>query len=123
MKSRARTFMLDYPNTKIVRVTNTLFYWSVANQCYNNALYHKEVFGSKMVAGWKVTDGAYSMNPNRPRIFGVRHWWNKLQGRYIDTTPFINVNDDDVYTYVLNKEVTEDAGWITPETDHVQYVY
>jgi hypothetical protein len=126
MKSRARTFIQYYPNSKIVRVTNRLYPWSEANECWNNAQAHKQVFGSKMVAGWLVSDGAWSMQPNKPKLFGVRHFWNKFQGRYIDTTPFGHIHPEKGaydHTYVLCKDYAEGVEWITPNTQHTQYVY
>ena len=120
MKSHAKRFVSEYPNTKIVRVSKALFPWSEPNECWQNAQHYKSVFNAKMVAGWVVMDGSQSNQPVKPKYFAVRHFWNKLNGRYVDSTPLVGTNN---YTYVLNKAFTEGDDWITLNTEHVRYNY
>ena len=121
-KRWAKIFVKTTPNTKLVRVEQNST--GVLNQCYQNALEHSKKTGSKMVAGWVVVDGKYSVDyKNNPDMlaFAVRHWWNKHRGHYIDTTPFVQ---GDNFAYIVQQDYTQDSGWITFDNEYdVKYMW
>lgn len=97
MKRLAKKFVQQTPNSKIVRVdcTNT----APVGHCWENAKKHSKETGSRIVNGWIVMPGDRCL---RDDAIGTlcKHYWNKLNGRYIDTTD-VKFNDG---TYVLYKE-------------------
>ena len=97
MKSLAKKMVQHTPNTKIVRVDNTGT--APTGQCWINANQHSKETGSRIVNGWIIMPGDRCL---RDDAIGTmcKHYWNKLNGRYIDTTN-IPFNEG---TYVLYKE-------------------
>lgn len=98
MKSLAKKLVGLTPNTKIVRVEG--LETSPQGQCWENAKQHSQDTGSKIVNGWIVMPGDFCLRDDAIGIF-CKHYWNKLNGRYVDTTMHFPFND---FTYVLNKE-------------------
>jgi hypothetical protein len=98
MHSLAKKIVRIKPNTKIVRVENTAT--SPMGHCWANAVEHSNATGSKIVNGWLVMPGDNCLRDDAIGTF-AKHYWNKLNGRYIDTTYFHLFNDA---TYVLYKE-------------------
>ena len=112
MKSLAKKFVKQTANAKIVRVDNTGT--APMGECWNNAQRHSRDTGSKIVNGWIIHPGDHSL---RDDAIGTlcKHYWNRLNGRYIDTTS-IPFNDG---TYVLYKEDCK-GFWL--KTDDFQYI-
>ena len=96
MKSLAKKLVRHRPS-KIVRVDNIQTH--LLGRCLENAVNHHKETGSKIVWGWLVMPSTGSLRPETDGMM-FKHFWNKLNGRYIDTTA-IPINDG---TYVLSKE-------------------
>lgn len=97
MKSLAKKFVQQTPNTKIVRVDNIKT--SPIGKCWENAKQHSKKTGSRIVNGWLIMPGDRCLRDDAIGTM-MKHYWNKLNGRYIDTTD-LKFNDG---TYVLYKE-------------------
>ena len=97
MKSLAKKFVHRTANTKIVRVDKTAT--APMGQCWNNALQHSKETGSRIVNGWIVMPGDRCLRDDAVGTL-CKHYWNRLNGRYIDTT-CTAFNDG---TYVLYRE-------------------
>ena len=117
MKSGAKMLVKTQPNTKIVRVHNTGE--GEANECWANAILHSDKTGSTVYSGWLVGDAKQSLNPKAKAIC-IRHYFNRLHGQWIDTTPLEVFND---FTYVVVK-TPRSEGWLTAEneSEHILYI-
>jgi hypothetical protein len=114
MKSNAKKFVQATENTKIVRVTNLQTH--PTGQCWENAKDHSKATGSKIVNGWFIQPGDRCLNKDALSTV-AKHYWNKLNGRYIDTT---SIPSDLNGTYVLCKE--QHLGYWLSNQDNFQYV-
>lgn len=116
MKSGAKLLVRNTDNTKIVRVRNTAE--GEPNQCWANAMRHSELTGSTVYCGWLVGDARQSLQPTKKAIC-VRHYWNRLNGTWVDTTP-MSFND---FTYVVKRD-PQNSGWIAEhnELEHITYI-
>ena len=112
MKSLAKKIVQQTPNTKIVRVTNTQT--APVGECWFNALQHSKETGSRIVNGWLVMPGDNCLRDDAVGTL-CKHYWNKLNGRYIDTTDIIHYDA----TYVLYKE---DCNGFWLQKNNFQYI-
>jgi len=60
------------------------------NLCYSNAVNHCLETGSKIVCGYVFAESTAIKygDSKEPVAYGAKHFWNKLNGKFIDTTPF-----------------------------------
>jgi hypothetical protein len=98
LKKSAKHFVKhSKEDVKIVKVeqlaTNDL------NLCYGNAYKHCVDTGSKMVCGYVFAESTAIKygDSYQPVAYGAKHFWNKLNGKFFDTTPFKRPSHDFVH--------------------------
>lgn len=75
-------------------------------RCYSNAVTHCLETGSKIVCGYVFAKSASvgHKDTDEPVAYGAKHFWNKLNGKFIDTTPFKRPPTEK-FVYVLSNTI------------------